>query len=87
MPNDPSDIAVRTIEVIASRSGMEAGEITRDTEFDEVGISSLDLTEIVMDLEDLFDIQIDLNAAEAWESLKNVGDIVDAMEKLVSARS
>ena len=87
MPNDPNDIATRTIAVIASRSGLEAGEITRDTEFDEVGISSLDLTEIVMDLEDLFDIQIDLNAAEAWDSLKNVGDVVDAMNKLVSARS
>lgn len=87
MLNDPNDIAVRTIEVIASRSGMEAAQITRDTKFDEVGISSLDLTEIVMDLEDLFDIQIDLNAAEAWDSLKNVGDVIDALDKLVGARS
>ena len=87
MPNDPNDIAARTIDAIASRAGLEAAQITRDTEFDEVGISSLDLTEIVMDLEDLFDIQIDLNAAEAWDSLKNVGDVVDAMNKLVSARS
>ncbi len=83
----PNDIAARTIGMIASRSGMEAGEITRNTELAEVGISSLELTEIVMDLEDLFDIQVDLNATEAWDSLKNVGDIVDAINKLVSARS
>lgn len=60
--------------------------ITRDTELADIGVSSLELTEIVMDLEDLFDIHIDLNAAEAWESLRNVGDIVDAIDKLVSAR-
>jgi len=82
-----NDIAARTIDMIASRSGMEAGKITRDTELAEIGVTSLELTEIVMDLEDLFDIQIDLNAAEAWDTLRNVGDIVDAIEKLVNARS
>ena len=87
MPINANDIAARTIDLIASRSGLEAAKITRDTEFEDIGISSLELTEIVMDLEDLFDIQIDLNAAEAWDSLKNVGDIVDALDKLVSARS
>lgn len=79
-------IAARTIDMIASRSGMEAGKITRDTELAEIGVTSLELTEIVMDLEDLFDIRIDLNAAEAWDTLRNVGDIVDAIEKLVNAR-
>lgn len=82
-----NNVAARTIEVIASQSGMAAAQITRNTEFEDLGISSLDLTEVVMDLEDLFDIQIDLNAAEAWDSLKNVGDIIDAIDKLVSARS
>ncbi|MCZ6604341.1 MAG: acyl carrier protein [Alphaproteobacteria bacterium] len=82
-----NDIAARTIDLIASRSGMEAVKITRDTKLDEFGISSLELTEIVMDLEDLFDIDIDLNAAEAWETLNNVGNIVDVIDKLVSARS
>jgi nodulation protein F len=89
MPESESmsnDIAARAIDAIASHSELEAAQITRDTKLDEVGISSLELTEIVMDLEDLFDVQIDLNAAEAWETLRNVGDIIDAMEELVSAR-
>jgi nodulation protein F len=87
MSDNANDITTRAIALIASQSGLEAGKITRDTEFEDVGIGSLELTEIVMDLEDLFDIQIDLNAAEAWDSLKNVGDVVDALDKLVSARS
>ena len=82
----PDDIATRTIALIASCSGLEAAQISRDTEFEDIGISSLDLTEIVMDLEDLFDIQIDLNAAEVWDSLKSVGDVIDALDKLVSAQ-
>jgi nodulation protein F len=81
------DIAARTIGVIASHTGMKAAEITRDTELDEIGVNSLQLTEIVMDLEDLYDVEIDLNAAEAWDALKNVGDVVDAINKLVSARN
>jgi nodulation protein F len=81
-----NDITARTIDAIANFSGMEAVEITRGTEFDELGIDSIELVDIVMDLEDLFDIYIDLNAAEAWDSLKNVGNIVDTIDKLVSAR-
>ena len=65
---------------------MSAAEITRDTELEEIGVTSLELTEIVMDLEDLYGIDFDLNAAEAWDALKNVGDVVDAIHKLVSAR-
>lgn len=80
------DIATRTIEIIASCSKMDEATITRDTQLDEIGVSSLELTEVVMDLEELFDIQIDLNASEAWDSLKNVGDIIDTIGKLVSAK-
>jgi nodulation protein F len=67
----------RSSPLIASSGEIEAGEITRETELAELEIDSLVLTEIVMDIEDQHDIEIDLNTAEAWESLKTVGDIVD----------
>ena len=82
-----NDIAERTIAIIAEHSKMDAATITRETELDEIGINSLELTEVVMDLEDHYGIEVDLNAAEAWDSLKNVGDVMDAIGKLVSARS
>ena len=72
--------------MIAEYSGLKPEEITRETQLDETGISSLELTEIVMDLEEMFDIQIDLNAAEAWDALKNVGNILDEIDRLVSAK-
>jgi len=80
------DVAARAIAVIAEHSGMDAAQITRDTALDELGVDSMKLTEIVMDIEEAFDIEIDLNAAEAWESHKNVGSLVDAVGALVRAR-
>lgn len=75
------------IALIASASEAEAGEITRETELAELEIDSLVLTEIVMDIEDKYDIEIDLNTAEAWESLKTVGDMVDVVKALVAAKT
>ena len=81
------DIEASIIALIASSGDIEAGEITRDTELAELEIDSLVLTEVVMDIEDQHDIEIDLNTAEAWESLKTVGDIVDMVKKLVAAKT
>jgi len=81
------DIEKSTIALIASAGEIEVSEITRDTELAELEIDSLVLTEIVMDIEDQHDIEIDLNTAEAWESLKTVGDIVDTVKKLIAAQN
>lgn len=81
----PDDIAKETIAVIAGYSDLKADAISRETQLDEIGVSSLELTEIVMDLEEKFDIEVDLNAAEAWDSLKTVGDVIDAIDKLAGA--
>lgn len=81
------DIEASIIALIASSGEIEVGEITRDTELAELEIDSLVLTEIVMDIEDQHDIEIDLNTAEAWESLKTVGDIVDMVKKLVADKN
>lgn len=82
-----TDIEASIIALIASAGETDAGEITRDTELSELEIDSLVLTEVVMDIEDKYDIEIDLNTAEAWESLKTVGDIVDMVKTLVAAKT
>jgi len=81
------DIESSIIALIASAGEIEVGKITRDTELAELEIDSLVLTEIVMDIEDQHDIEIDLNTAEAWESLKTVGDITDIVKELVAAKT
>jgi nodulation protein F len=81
----PQDVAAATIKLIATHLKLDPAVITPDTSLDELGVNSLQLTEIVIDLEDMFDIEIDQNTAEAWASLKSVGNLIQAVEKLVGA--
>jgi nodulation protein F len=81
----PPDVAAATIKLIAAHLKLDPAVITADTLLDELGVNSLQLTEIVIDLEDMFDIEIDQNTAEAWASLKSVGNLIQAVEKLVGA--
>jgi len=62
-------------------------EITAETELTELGIHSLELTEIVFDLEEAYGIEIEMNTVEAWSQLKNVNDIIEAVRKLVAAKA
>ena len=48
----------------------------------DLDIQSLELAEIIFELEEEFDIEIELNAAAAWERLKTVGDVAAAVGEL-----
>jgi nodulation protein F len=78
-------VEARTMEVIAAQLNVKAETLTRESQLDELGVNSLQLTEIVMELEDEFNINIDINAAEAWEKYQNVGAIIDAIKSLKQA--
>jgi nodulation protein F len=41
----------------------------------------------VFDLEEAYDIEIDMNTTEAWSKLKNIGDIVEATRALIAAKT
>lgn len=62
--------------MIAEKMDMDPEEITEDTSFEDMEIDSLDLVEIIMDLEEEFDISI-----ETDEEIKNVGELVDYIIK------
>lgn len=59
-------------EIIADKMDIDASDITEDTTFESLKVDSLDMVEIVMDIEDAFDISI-----ETGGDLKTVGDLVD----------
>ena len=65
-------------EVIAEQLNVEPDEVNDDSSFvDDLGADSLDLVELVMALEDNFDMKI---PDEAVESIKTVGDAVTYIE-------
>lgn len=61
-------------EIIVDQLGVDGDGITAETTLEDLGADSLDLVELVMTLEDEFDIQIE---DDAMESLKTVGDVLD----------
>ncbi len=80
-------LAASVIEKIKAHVAPEAGEITLATELTELGIHSLELTEIIFDIEDEFGVEIDLNTSDAWSNLANVGDIVEAVRDLIGKKN
>ena len=65
-------------EMIAEQLNCEAGDITAETSFkDDLGADSLDLFELVMALEDEYNVEI---PAEELTDLNTVGDVIDYLK-------
>ena len=61
--------------IIAEQLGLEVDEITMESSFvDDLGADSLDIVELIMALEEEFDMEI---PDEDAEKISIVGDIVD----------
>lgn len=72
------DVAGRVIEIISDQMGIPADQIAPDTDFvDDLGADSLDTVEMVMEIEEEFDISISDDIAE---TLATVGDVVRYVE-------
>lgn len=66
-------------EVICNHLGIEKEEISLKTTFDDLGADSLDLFQIVIDIEEKYDVQI-----EDLEGLKGIQDIIAYLQKYKS---
>ena len=76
----------KVIGIIAEQAMVDASEITMDTAFDDLGLDSLAVVEIVFGIEETFDVSVPYNANEPSESdfdLSSVGAVVKAVEKLL----
>ncbi|MBQ4473385.1 MAG: acyl carrier protein [Lachnospiraceae bacterium] len=67
-------------DIIADVLNLKPEEITRETTFvNDLGADSLDVFQIVMEIEDTFDIEI---PNEEAETIVTVGDVVDKIKGL-----
>ena len=68
----------RVIDIVSEQLGVDKEKITRDTSFvTDLGADSLDTVELVMELEEEFDISIPDDSAE---KIQKVGEAVDFIE-------
>jgi len=68
------DIFTKIRNIVAEQLGVEADDIKMDTTFDDLNADSLDVVELIMALEEEFDIEI---PDEEAEKIKNIGDAVE----------
>lgn len=74
-----SSVAERVIDIVAEQLGVGKEKITPETSFvNDLGADSLDTVELVMELEEEFDISIPDDAAE---KIQTVGQAIEFIEK------
>lgn len=62
-------------EIIVEQLGVEADEVTMEASFiDDLGADSLDIVELIMALEEEFDMEI---PDEEAEKISTVGDVIN----------
>ena len=64
-------------EMVAEKLEIPAEEITEDSSFSDLGLDSLDMAEMMMDVENVFGVTM-----EADPSISTVGALVEKLESL-----
>ncbi len=75
------EIFEKVKSLISEQLDVEEEKITLETTFEDIDADSLDVVELVMALEEEFNLEI---ADEEVEQIKTVGDIINYIEKQIS---
>jgi len=73
------DIMETVATALAERRGTDPSDINLDTKFADLTLDSLDVAELIMDLEDNFNITIDIAKVKG-----TVGDLVDVIKEAMA---
>jgi acyl carrier protein len=77
------EITEKVKQIISEQLGVEEAEVTPTASFvDDLGADSLDTVELVMALEENFDIEIPDDAAEKIRTVQDAIDYIDRHSKV-----
>jgi acyl carrier protein len=72
------EIFTRSKQIVIERSGIDESKIVENASLrNDLGLDSLDIVELIMELEDEFEIEI---PDEEADNLKTVGDVIHFIE-------
>jgi acyl carrier protein len=72
----PDPRTVTILDIVAKETGVERTRLQPEAKIEELGISSLDMTQTVFELESRFDIEIPVVAESAGAEFATVGDLL-----------
>lgn len=78
------ELVQRVLKVIATSRRIPLETVTIESEFQQLGIDSMDAVEILFALENEFDIRI---PDEEVRNVRNVRQMCEGVEKLIAAKS
>lgn len=67
----------KVAEILADHTDVAVAEISMETNFEKLGLDSLDMVDLVMQMEEEFDVKIAIN-----QPLAQVSDLVKLIEGL-----
>jgi len=74
----------RVIEIVCENLGVNKDQVTEKTSFiEDVGADSLDIVELIMELEEEFEINI---PHEQAEKIKTVGEAIEYIEREIAKK-
>lgn len=74
----------RVVNIVCEHLAVSKDQVARNTSFQEdIGADSLDIVELVMELEEEFDIQI---PDDQSEKIKTVGEAIDFIEAKIKEK-
>lgn len=71
----------KVCEVIAANKDIDASTIAMETTMAELQLDSLDVVQMVMELEEAFDVSITIN-----EPVSTVGKLVELIESILASK-
>jgi acyl carrier protein len=78
------DLVQRVLRVIATTKHIPAETVTLDSEFESLGIDSMDAVEILFALENEFDVTI---PDDEVRTVRNVRQMCEGVERLLAAKA
>lgn len=70
----------KIIGIVAEQLGVDAADITNETTFDDLNADSLDVVELIMALEEEFDIEIPDEDAEKIKTVKDAMNYIKSKQ-------
>lgn len=79
-----AELTARVVSIITAQQKLPPGRVTPESNFEELGIDSLDGVNLLFAFEEEFDLSIPEHVAQ---KMKNVGQVVAGLRQVLEARS